>query len=141
MINMSKNLPKFRYPMTFLPCKDLALTRKFYHDILGLTIALEQGKCVIFQIGDQVNLAYWGFCSHYTEFIENPKQVCLTLVVENEQEVDRWHKYLLKQGVECTKNPARTPQFKIYNAFFKDPMGYTLEVQMFDEGGKPSGVY
>ncbi|MHA1519859.1 MAG: VOC family protein [Promethearchaeota archaeon] len=134
------SLPKIHYPMTFLPCRDLTATRDFYKGLLKLPIVLEQGPCVIFQIGESPNRAYWGFCSHYTEFIDNPQHVCLTLVVESKKDVEAYHKMLLEASIECIKNPAETPQFKIYNTFFKDPMGYSLEIQMFYPEGKPKGA-
>jgi hypothetical protein len=52
----------FSYPITFLPCKSLEKTRYFYSEILKLPVALEQAKCLIFQIGQTDNAAFWGFC-------------------------------------------------------------------------------
>ncbi len=130
----------FSYPITFLPSRDLLETRQFYEKILKLPVALEQGKCIIFKIGTKNHFSYWGFCSHYNEFITPAKRVCLTLVVEQKHEVDEWHQELLSNQVKCIKEPSQTQQFKIYNSFYEDPMGYTIEIQSFDEDGKPIGV-
>ncbi len=65
----------FSYPITFLPCKSLEKTRNFYAEILKLPVVLEQAKCLIFQIGKSDNAAFWGFCSHYTEFLTNPEKI------------------------------------------------------------------
>jgi hypothetical protein len=124
---------KFSYPITFLPCKSLDEIRPFYEKILKLKVALEQKRCVLFKIGD----SYWGFCDHYEEQIENPERVCLTLVVDTRGEVDSWHSYLRKKMVPCKQNPSYNPKFKIYNAFYRDPTGYTIEIQTFDEDEMP----
>lgn len=131
---------KFSYPITFLPCKSLEKIRNFYAEILKLPVVLEQAKCLIFQIGKSDNAAFWGFCSHYTEFLTKPEKVCLTLVVESEREVDEWNSYLTSKNIFCTKEPKYNPTFKIYNAFYRDPMNYTVEIQSFDEGAKPINI-
>ena len=127
----------FRYPITFLPCKDLKEMIDFYHGILGLEIALEQGQCVIFNIGTKDHVSYWGFCSHYEEFITPSKRVCLTLVVNTQEEVREWTEKLTQKNIECYRKPQYTEQFKIYNAFFTDPMDYSVEIQAFDPDGEP----
>ncbi len=134
---MDKILPKFKYPMNFLPCDDLESIRAFYHDILGLKIALEQGPCLIFKVGESPHISYWGFCSHYTEKIGNPSKVCLTLVVNSEKEVNEWYDFLTAKNVQCTKKPAQNMRFKIYHAFFLDPVGYSVEIQYFYPDGEP----
>ncbi len=131
---------QFSYPITFLPCKNMEENQHFYHQILKLPIALEQGQCILYKIGTDKHYSYWGFCSHYDEYIQNEKKVCLTLVVNTTTEVDEWHEELIKNCVKCIKKPAHTPQFKIYNGFYEDPMGYTIEIQAFYEDGKPEGV-
>ena len=130
-------IPKFQYPITFLPCKNLDEINIFYTKILGLEIALEQGECVIFKIGHSPHTGYWGFCAHHSEFITPAKRVCLTLVVNTKMDVDRWHKNLTQNNILCTKIPMDTPLFKIYNAFYQDPMGYTIEIQAFYNDSKP----
>ena len=130
----------FSYPITFLPCKSLEKTRNFYAEILKLPVVLEQAKCLIFRIGKSDNAAFWGFCSHYTEFLTNPEKVCLTLVVDSERYVDEWNSYLTDKNIHCTKEPKYNPTFKIYNAFYRDPMGYTVEIQSFDEGAQPINI-
>ncbi len=123
------------YPMLFLRTNDMKKTRNFYENILKFPIALEQSGCVVFKIG---KYGYWGFCKTEKE-IEKPEQVCLTLVVETKKEVDEWNKYLIAENVTLTREPQETAQYKIYNAFYTDPTGYTLEIQAFDKDGRPVG--
>lgn len=127
------NPKNFSYPITFLPCRSLDEIRPFYEDILKLKVALEQKRCILFKIGE----SYWGFCDHYDEQVKNPERVCLTLVVDTRGQVDKWHSRMISEVVPCKKRPAYNSKFKIYNAFYTDPTGYTIEIQAFDEDSKP----
>ncbi len=124
---------KFSYPITFLPCRSLEEIRPFYEEKLQLQVALEQKRCILFKIGG----SYWGFCDHYTEQIENPERICLTLVVDTKEEVNEWDSRLDSLHVPCKKPPAYNSTFKIYNAFYYDPTGYIIEIQAFDEDAHP----
>ncbi len=44
-------------------------------------------------------------------------------------------KLLNEQGVEFEKLPAHNPQFEIYHCFLRDPNGYLVEIQRFDDPG------
>jgi hypothetical protein len=110
-------------------------TRNFYEKIFRFPIALDQGGCIIFQLG---KYGYWGFCETDKEIV-NPEQVCLTVVVETPEEVDEWDNYLRENNIIHTREPQETAQYKIYNAFYEDPTGYTLEIQAFAEDGRPKG--
>jgi catechol 2,3-dioxygenase-like lactoylglutathione lyase family enzyme len=125
----------FEYPIVFLPCRDLQIMRNFYTDILGLPVALDQGDCVVFRIGEKAR-GYWGFCTQKTE-LTHPEKVCLTLVVSSREEVDQWHRRLVNANVRCTQVPRHNQRFHIYHTFFQDPMGYTLEIQVFEIGHAP----
>ncbi len=132
--NLCVKMPKkFSYPITFLHCRDLLEIRSFYEDILHLTVALEQDPCIIYRIGEKNQGAYWGFCSHYSDFLEHPEMICLTLVVDTREDVDAWHRELVSKNVKCIKPPSHTEKFRIYNAFYRDPTNYTLEIQVFDK--------
>ena len=128
----------FRYSIIFLPCRNLKEMHAFYNGVLGLPLVLDQGDCLIFSIGAHKKKpqGYWGFCNSMKSMAD-PEKVCLTLVVSSRKEVDQWHRKLTKQGVKCRKIPSHKPQFHIYNAFFQDPMNYTLEIQTFDVGYAP----
>ncbi len=124
------------YPITFLSTTNLEETITFYRDILKFPISLDQNNCIVFRIG---KYGYWGFCKKDVLPIAKPSSVCLTVVVKTRKEVDDFHAYLLNQGVKCTRVPEYTSQYKIYNGFYSDPMGYTVEIQAFDDDGQPIG--
>lgn len=129
----------FTYPITFLPSSDLAKTRQFYENHLKLPVALDQGACIIFRVG---KYGYLAFCSQSEDWvgINNPEEVCLTLIVDTQSEVDEWHQYLVDAGITVKRPPQYTAKYKIYNGFYLDPMGYTIEIQAFDEDAKPAGA-
>jgi len=129
----------FTYPITFLPTVDLDKTRQFYEHLLKLPVALDQGACVIFRVG---KFGYLAFCSQaeHSADIKNPGEVCLTLIVDTQTEVDEWHQYLVDAGIKVKRPPQYTAAYKIYNGFYIDPMGYTIEIQAFDEDAQPTGA-
>lgn len=131
------SLSGFEYSIVFLPCNNLEMIRTFYNGILGLPIALDQSKCLIFSTGVSKSNGYWGFCSGLKPELHDPENVCLTLVVSTRKEVNQWYKKLSKFNITCKKIPSYRPEFHIYNAFFQDPMNYTLEIQAFDDGYAP----
>ena len=55
------------------------------------------------------------------------------------EEVDVWHKHLQEKNVKMNREPQYTAQYKIYNGFYSDPSGYTIEIQAFDKESQPIG--
>ncbi|MHA1205716.1 MAG: VOC family protein [Candidatus Heimdallarchaeaceae archaeon] len=55
-------------------------------------------------------------------------------------EVNLWAEFLKKKGVNLTKEPSMYEKYHIYNIFFKDPDGYTLEIQSFEVGYEPKNA-
>mgnify|MGYP002641515717 FL=1 len=115
----------FNKTITFLHTDDLERTAQFYEEILELPLVRDQGVCRIYKTSAD---SYLGFCTH----LETPvsKSIILTLVISS---VDAWYETLLAKGVEIVNPPSHNPKYQIYHFFFKDPNGYTLEIQHFDE--------
>ena len=109
--------------ITFLPVTDIKKTVEFYRDIIGLKVDKDEGNCVIFSCGE----GYWGFCS-YNDGRKLPIGVCMSLNLENNEEVDSEYHRISKLGIEATK-PVKHPNFPVYSFFMKDPDGYTVELQ------------
>jgi len=114
----------FKEFITFLGTKDLQATSRFYKNILGLTVYRDQGICLIFNINTQSKI---GFCIHMS-VIHEEKSPIITLVTEN---VDELYNKLISMGVEIKEKPKKNQKFNIYHFFFKDPNGYTIEIQNF----------
>ena len=49
------------------------------------------------------------------------------------QEVDRWYEHLRARGVAFEKPPALNPKYNIYHCFLRDPNGYLIEIQRFQD--------
>lgn len=115
----------FKQAICFLHTANLQATAHFYENILGLELARDQGSCRIYRASQD---GFIGFCEHLETSATTG--VILTLVSDD---VDDWYEELRKKGVEFSKSPEHNPKFGIYHCFFKDPNGYLLEIQRFDQ--------
>ena len=118
--------PGFNQQITFLHAENLVRTKKFYSDVLGLQLVRDQGICLIFQVTDS---AYLGFCEHI-EPIKQGRRIILTLVTDN---VDSWYSELIGKKVDIVAPPKANPKYQIYHFFLKDPDGYWIEIQSFND--------
>ncbi len=112
--------------ITFLYTRDLKQTARFYEELMGLPLALDQGGCRIYRVAGS---AYLGFCERETA-PEQPEGVIVTFVTP---EVDGWYEMLSALGVTFEKAPAFNPAYNIYHCFLRDPNGYLIEIQHFAE--------
>ena len=121
----------FNAGIAFCHTRDLERTAHFYEEVIGLPLVLDQGECRIYRVSDG---AYFGFCERETP---GPGTgLILTLVTDD---VDGWYENLSGQGVEFEKKPAFNPEYKIYHCFLRDPNGYLLEIQRFEDPRWPPG--
>ena len=116
---------EFDSQITFLYTRNLKVTAEFYGDILNLLPVLDQGGCRIYKTAGQ---SFLGFC----ERVETgtPDGVIFTLVTED---VDGWFDKLRSRGVSFEKRPVFNPDYNIYHCFFRDPNGYLIEIQRFED--------
>jgi catechol 2,3-dioxygenase-like lactoylglutathione lyase family enzyme len=114
----------FDAQITFCYTKDLDATARFYEETVGLTLTLDQGGCRIYRTAEN---AYLGFCGRAEA--ERPSGVILTLVTDD---VDGRYAKLKEAGVPFEKPPVANAEYGIYHCFFRDPNGYLLEIQRFD---------
>mgnify|MGYP005851620799 CR=1 FL=1 len=118
--------PAVDYPLTFFATRDLAATDRVYRDVLGLALARDQGDCRIYRVGER---GFVGFCQRESAPAQ-PAGVILTLVTAD---VEGWHARLTAQGVTFERPPQHNPTYGITHCFLRDPNGYLLEIQRFDE--------
>ncbi|QDG52148.1 VOC family protein [Persicimonas caeni] len=111
--------------ITFLQVDDLTRTDEFYGNHLGLEIVLDQGACHIYRVGED---AFLGFCDHKDG--PAPDGIIVTLVRDD---VDAFCAQLEEAGVEIESGPKANERFQIYQAFVRDPDGYLIEIQRFDD--------
>ena len=112
--------------ITFLHAENLEQTKTFYTNTLGFPLLRDQGTCLIFGVNTG---AYLGFCLHI-EKVPIGRNIILTLVSD---EVDEWYEQLKLKDCEILEPPKYNSQYQIYHFFFKDPDGYWIEIQRFDQ--------
>jgi catechol 2,3-dioxygenase-like lactoylglutathione lyase family enzyme len=118
--------PSISQQITFLHAQDLTATSQFYTKTLGLAMVRDQGSCRIFQVTES---AFLGFCEHI-EPSPPGRKVILTLVSD---QVDEWYQTLKQQRAELMDSPKANPKYQIYHFFLKDPNGYWIEIQHFEQ--------
>lgn len=125
--------------VTFLYAEDTAASRRFYAEVLGLPLVLDQGSCALFGLpGDR---AFLGVCRARGARPEAARPdrleggVVLTLVAED---LEGWHAKLVAAGAEVLGPPRYSEQYDVTGFFFRDPAGYLLEIQRFHDPRWPA---
>lgn len=113
--------------ITFLYSADLERSAAFYGDAMGLPLVLVQpAGCRIYRVAKH---SYIGLCAARPDKQPGGDGVVLCLV---DQDVDGWHARLSAAGAACDGPPRLNPDYGIYHFYFRDPDGYLLEVQRFE---------
>jgi len=123
--------PAIDQQITFLYTDDLAASSTFYENTLGLNLWLDQGSCRIYRVTGEalVGICQTGDGAKGT-LQEKQTNVIFTIVT---QAVDEWYAYLQERGITFEKPPQYNPKYRIYHCFLRDPNGYLIEIQRFDE--------
>ncbi len=107
--------------ITFIRSTDLDRSRDFYEG-LGLTLVLDQGRCRIFRVSEN---GFLGICEGSPE----PWGVIVTLVADD---VEERCAVLAEDGYEFEKPVQFNAEYDITHAFLRDPDGYLVEIQRFE---------
>ena len=113
--------------ITWVYTEDLEGTARFYEVVLGLETALDQGQCRVYRTSPT---SFLGLCRVRPGRFVEPKGVVLTLLTDD---VDAWHAHLLAHGADVQGPPEHHAAFKVYAFFVKDPNGYLIELQRFED--------
>ncbi|MBY0335301.1 MAG: VOC family protein [Acetobacteraceae bacterium] len=129
--------PKLDQQVTFLYAEDPAPSWRFYEEVMELPLVQDQGTCRIYAVAG--SRAFLGVCkARAPRVTDNPRVqggVVFTFVTDD---VDGWHGFLSARGVEIPQPPALSETFRVYHFFFRDPAGYTMEIQRFERPDWPS---
>ena len=112
--------------ITFLPTADLAVTDAFYVGVLELPLVRDQGSCRIYRTAPGAHL---GFCDRGYA-VPDGVRVVLTLLVDDVQGA---FEAAVARGAPAVSAPAHSERFACTSAFVRDPNGYLVELQRFDE--------
>jgi len=122
----------FDQQVTFLYASNLTESSRFYQDVLGLELVLDQGPCHIFRVAGE---AFLGVCQCSAERPSSPEGVIVTFVSDD---VDGWYEKLVSKGVKMEAPPALSERFNVYHMFLHDLDGYKLEIQQFRDPAWPA---
>ena len=127
----------FDQQITFLYAEDPAPSWQFYENVLGLVLVQDQGNCRIYAAAPGAR-GFLGVCrARGPRATDNPRVqggVVVTFVV---QDVEGWHARLTEAGLGTATKPAFSEDYRVTSFFFRDPAGYTLEVQRFERADWP----
>lgn len=113
--------------ITFLYYCDIPRAQRFYEDVLGLTLTVDQGYSKIYRVSET---SYVGLVdeSQGLHRASSQKPVTLSFVTA---EVDQWYDYLRGRGVELVHELADGTRQPTRGFVAKDPEGYYLEFETF----------
>lgn len=111
--------------ITFLYCRDLPSAMRFYEDILGLPLVIDQGWSKIYRLcpGAHVGLVDEARGMHRWAPVK-PVQLCIRV-----PSVDDWYAYARAQALDNLSALFQNEALGIRAFVFTDPEGYQIEIQ------------
>lgn len=105
--------------------RDLPRAIRFYEDVMGFELAVDQEWSKIYRIreGAYVGLVD-GEKGYHRASDTKPVIICL-----NVKDADAWYERLSEKGVELESQPEESERLKIKVFMFRDPEGYVIEIQ------------
>ena len=118
---------KFDAQINFLYYKDLSKACKFYEDILGLELEIDQGWAKIYKVSEAASIGLVDEKRGYFNWVPE-KSAMITLVTSA---VDEWYDKLERKGVKLLSEPHDVEDIGIRCFLLEDPAGYVIEIQKF----------
>ncbi len=111
--------------ITFFYYRNLAQAMRFYEEVMGFTLAIDQGWSKIYRIGDG---AHVGLVDEtrgmHKAMVDKPVQLCIRV-----SDVKAWYDYARARGVSNLSELFDNEGLGIRAFVFDDPEGYQIEVQ------------
>ena len=104
----------------FYQTTNLEELHRFYADVVGASLWLDQGGCKIYKFGNML----FGFCQR--DKIETG--ALLTFFYPDRKGVDNMYNKIIDLA---EAKPVDNPQYRIYHFYAKDPDGRAIEFQYF----------
>jgi len=111
--------------ITFFYYRDLPAAQRFYEEVLGLTLVIDQGWSKIYRItaNGYVGLVDEMRGSHRAHPVK-PVQLCIRVA-----DAAAWHAWVAAQGVASLGALREISELGIRVFVFDDPEGYQIEIQ------------
>ena len=111
--------------ITFFYYRDLPAAMRFYEDILGLPLAIDQGWSKIYRIcpGAHVGLVNESHGMNKWQALK-PVQLCIRV-----PDVDAWYAYAQEENLDNLSALFVNDALGIRAFVFHDPEGYQIEIQ------------
>ncbi len=111
--------------ITWLYYRDLSKAIKFYEDVMGFKMVVDQGWSKIYRVsGDGYLGLVDGAHGHHRANNIKPVIFCL-----NVTDADAWYTRVQKAGVEIEEKLQESQRLRIRVFMFRDPEGYVVEIQ------------
>ena len=111
--------------ITFFYYRDLPRAMRFYEEVLGLTLAIDQGWCKIYRICDGAHVGLVDETRGMNKWqAEKPVQLCIRVA-----DVDAWYSYIEKAQPGGLNEMFESDALGIRAFVFDDPEGYQIEIQ------------
>ena len=111
--------------ITFFYYRDLPRAMRFYEDILGLPLAIDQGWCKIYRIAPGAHVGLVDENKGMNKWTaDKPVQLCIRV-----PDVDAWYAYATAQKPDNLSELFVNDGIGIRAFVFNDPEGYQIEIQ------------
>ena len=105
--------------------RDLPRAMRFYEEVMGFEMVVDQGWSKIYRIRDG---AYIGLVDgekgYHRPSDSKPVIICL-----NVNDANAWYERLVERGVEIEDQPQESERLRIKVFMLRDPEGYVIEIQ------------
>ena len=120
----------FVLAITFQYYRDLPRAMAFYENVLGFTLAIDQGWSKIYNIDGQAHVGLVDETRGMQNWAEaKTSQLCLRV-----PDVDAWHRWAAANEVSGLTDPRDSEELGIRAFVMNDPEGYQIEVQTAKPG-------
>jgi predicted enzyme related to lactoylglutathione lyase len=117
--------------ITFFYYRDLPRAMRFYEDILGLPLAIDQGWCKIYRICPGAHVGLVDETRGMNKWAAvKPVQLCIRVA-----QVDDWFVYAQAKGLDNLSKLFVNETLGIRAFVFTDPEGYQIEIQSATRAG------
>jgi len=111
--------------ITFLYYRDLAGAARFYEEVLGLSLAIDQGWAKIYRLAEGAHVGLVDETRGMHRAAETkPVQLCLRV-----PDVEAWRRWVAGHGVANLSETFESDALGIRAFVFDDPEGYQIEIQ------------